>query len=310
MPLPLVPAKEGLGGGVKMRFFRSLCFGLLFLTSNLCASEPIKNPFLYRADGGRSPIYLLGTIHLGVSARELPFYVRMAFERSDILMSEMGPRGFGWAEARMISALFDWTHPWRGLKSRLGPVAWTRLKAISDRKMHYFLNRMEPWFVCLTLGLNLDAFDEGRMDKELAEWGKHKVHRALDSSSELVRDLQSVCTLEDLKSILEDPELERVWAQMQSQARALISAYQEGNEEKIAASEGSGLDERLSQVLLEKRNQTWLPKILAAERSARKSVFVFVGAAHLFGKNGLLELLKTKGYSLSRVISAKDVFQK
>ena len=53
------------------------------------------------------------------------------------------------------------------------------------------------------------------------------------------------------------------------------------------------------QILLTKRNINWIPKIEKAMKE--KSTFIAVGAGHLTGSQGLLELLQTKGYKLSSI---------
>src|SRR5262249_39280008 len=51
--------------------------------------------------------------------------------------------------------------------------------------------------------------------------------------------------------------------------------------------------------LLIQRNRTWLPKIEALF-SRPKPAFVVVGAAHLVGADGLLQMLKAKGYKIEQ----------
>src|SRR5262249_58827888 len=52
--------------------------------------------------------------------------------------------------------------------------------------------------------------------------------------------------------------------------------------------------------LLIDRNRTWLPKIEALF-SRSKPAFVVVGAAHLVGSDGLLQMLKAKGYQIEQL---------
>ena len=47
------------------------------------------------------------------------------------------------------------------------------------------------------------------------------------------------------------------------------------------------------------RTESWLPRILDA--AAGSDVMVAVGAGHLGGARGLLELLHEQGYSLTRL---------
>ena len=52
--------------------------------------------------------------------------------------------------------------------------------------------------------------------------------------------------------------------------------------------------------LLVERNRNWLPK-LEALFSRPGRAFVVVGAAHLVGPDGLIALLKAKGYQVEQV---------
>jgi uncharacterized protein YbaP (TraB family) len=52
-------------------------------------------------------------------------------------------------------------------------------------------------------------------------------------------------------------------------------------------------------VLLDNRNQNWIPKI---EKVAKEKPTLFaVGAAHLPGENGVIALLRKKGYTVEAV---------
>jgi uncharacterized protein YbaP (TraB family) len=53
------------------------------------------------------------------------------------------------------------------------------------------------------------------------------------------------------------------------------------------------------QKLLLDRNRAWLPKIEALF-SRPKSAFVVVGAAHLVGSDGLLAMLRARGYTVAQ----------
>jgi uncharacterized protein YbaP (TraB family) len=54
-----------------------------------------------------------------------------------------------------------------------------------------------------------------------------------------------------------------------------------------------------SRAFLEDRNQRWIPKM--TELMQDKSVFFAVGAAHLAGPEGVIELLIKKGYTLTPI---------
>jgi uncharacterized protein YbaP (TraB family) len=61
-------------------------------------------------------------------------------------------------------------------------------------------------------------------------------------------------------------------------------------------------DEEFSQyddLLLKNRNEKWIPEII--EQAKLKPTFFAVGAAHLGGENGVIALLKQKGYTIQPI---------
>jgi uncharacterized protein YbaP (TraB family) len=67
----------------------------------------------------------------------------------------------------------------------------------------------------------------------------------------------------------------------------------------------SGFTAIESNLLLKDRNIRWLPRM--EEIIQKQSCFIAVGALHLAGENGLIFLLRKKGYTLSPVHNRKDV---
>jgi hypothetical protein len=59
-------------------------------------------------------------------------------------------------------------------------------------------------------------------------------------------------------------------------------------------------DPEMYQRLLVERNRNWLPK-LEALFNRRGRALVIVGAAHLVGPDGLLQTLKSKGYTIEQL---------
>ena len=51
-----------------------------------------------------------------------------------------------------------------------------------------------------------------------------------------------------------------------------------------------------SDIFLYNRNKAWIPKI--EKEISDKQCFIAVGAGHLFGEGGIIDLLKKEGYTL------------
>lgn len=77
----------------------------------------------------------------------------------------------------------------------------------------------------------------------------------------------------------------------------IVALYQQQDISTIY--EISALDETSHNVLLKQRNLSWMNKIENVISS--KSAFIAVGAAHLSGEYGLINLLRAKGYTLTPI---------
>ena len=82
----------------------------------------------------------------------------------------------------------------------------------------------------------------------------------------------------------------------------LIKVYKTEDIEALYATSGEffGYDKDLQSKLLDDRNQNWIPQI--GEFSKDNEVFYAVGAAHLGGEQGVINLLKEAGYCVTPVL--------
>ncbi len=86
----------------------------------------------------------------------------------------------------------------------------------------------------------------------------------------------------------------------QSEFQTMISAYLTEDIialDKVMTSSGMMADYR--SILLDERNKTWIPKIEEAMKT--KSIFVAVGAGHLGGEFGVIQLLREAGYTVEPI---------
>lgn len=81
-----------------------------------------------------------------------------------------------------------------------------------------------------------------------------------------------------------------------------LDAWREGDAKSLEALINTASlesDEKSYDALFTQRNKNWVPKIEALFNNKHKE-FVLVGAGHLFGKDGLIQLLKSKGYTVEQ----------
>jgi len=81
------------------------------------------------------------------------------------------------------------------------------------------------------------------------------------------------------------------------ETREMIDAYCEGDLSVLeAVLEANSSYERIAEVLIYSRNRDWIKPLIDRARNA--SIFVAVGAGHLYGDQGVLNLLRKEGYVL------------
>ena len=135
------------------------------------------------------------------------------------------------------------------------------------------------------------------------------VQRAVDQEKEIlgletVADQTSIFDIipyeeqaKDLADMLTDREsMEELFAFM-------IKTYKEEDISKLYDASADYFSEQELELLLVNRNKSWIPKI--GEIAKEKSTFFGVGAGHLGGENGVINLLKEAGYKVKPVDQVK-----
>ena len=86
-----------------------------------------------------------------------------------------------------------------------------------------------------------------------------------------------------------------------AELKSLIAVYKTQDAEKLFEYSTGQLtsDKEFQSKLLDDRNHAWIPKIEASIKE--KPTFIAVGAAHLGGKIGVINLLREKGYTLKPI---------
>ena len=89
----------------------------------------------------------------------------------------------------------------------------------------------------------------------------------------------------------------------------LVDAYSNQDLEKLAKliNDSDMGGERFQEILLNRRNRNWVEKLKGIMPS--KAVTIAVGAGHLPGKNGVIQLLRKEGYTVKPVAN-KNIKQR
>ena len=85
---------------------------------------------------------------------------------------------------------------------------------------------------------------------------------------------------------------------------SMLNAYKSQQLSKIEAmfnSKDFGMEADNQEVLLDGRNRNWVGQL--KNILPTKNIFMAVGAGHLVGKSGLIELLRKEGYTITPILN-------
>ena len=275
------------------------------LTSPLNAQD---KSFLWRVKSAKGTIYLLGSIHyLKRENYPLKKSIQEAFENSRTLVLEIDPQRDTPERAQQVTlekALYrDGTSLQQNISPQTYQLAEQRARELGIDLLQ--MSQLKPWFVALSLvsvKLQKMGFDPNfGLDLFLADRAK--------KGGKAIRGLE---TLEFQVGLLDQFSL----AEQDSMLRQTLNELDMLDKalEQIVQSWNSGNGRALEQLLLasmknypeiyEKivvdRNRRWLADLVKMLEQGDKAIVV-VGAAHLVGKNGLVELLQQRGYTVEQL---------
>lgn len=265
---------------------------------------------LWKVSSPTNTVYLLGSIHLlnkdiypldtvidGVinQAEVYAFETDMDSLNQDVLAGLMMTKGMYSGDKTLKNSI---------AKSTYQKVA----KALEKQGMAIALfDKFKPWVVALTvLGLQLK---EAEME---AEYGIDKyVHNKSEERGKPTAALEAVTDQINLFSSLSDAAQESLLKQALDGAKggssvkdlnAIVKSWQKGDLkslEKLLQKTYKSDPEFYKRAVTD-RNHNWIPKIEEFLRGNQVHL-ITVGALHLVGKEGVIELLRAKGYSVQQL---------
>ena len=278
-------------------------------------------PLLWKVSDADNSVYLLGSFHL-LKPTDYPLSsdVDAAFKDAESLVFEMTPEEMSSPPLAMQMGQAALRTDGTTLNSELPPETvalldkWLADNAAELQKMGLppqVLQMFEPWFVGLTISIT-EMTKQG-LDPKLgldahlaAQAGKAgKPTAGLETGARQIAFLDGMGKQEQLQFLAEALSQSK---DAKNETAKLHDAWREGNAELLwndmavkMKQEYPGLYQRINVA----RNDAWVPKI--EKRLAdpgTDDTLVVVGALHLLGPDGVVEKLRTKGYTVERVCSA------
>ena len=276
----------------------------------LADAMPFSNGVLWRverADGVAS--YVFGTLHsTDERINTLPEAVSHAFAESRTLAIECildSPAIFKIGRAMLLPAS-------ERLDSLLNSAQVERLKATAAHYQFPFamVTRFKPWGAMILFSLPPDehmrtaggkkALDENLRSQAEAAGKTVLGLETVDEQIETLDGMRPDDQLQMLDSTLEQAgDIERMFASLRDAylARDLVAVYALLNAAKV--DDDTGVVERFEQRLIIDRNRRMVERM--GKLLQQGHVFVAVGALHLPGERGILQLLSNEGYQVTRV---------
>ena len=280
-----------------------LVFGLCGRADELRGQE---KSFLWQVEG-KNRVYILGSIHL-LKKTDGPLkpIIDETFAKAKRVVFEVDLLNDGSEKMQQLVLKRGINLDGKTLQQKISPetlqlaTVWANDLGI-DIKM---LSPFKPWVAGMTMivmQLQKLGYDPNLgVDRLLAERAKqaNKPVSGLESGEFQIE------LLDGLPAILQEMMLRQSFAEMlqfDKSVDSMVRAWRGGD---VGAAEKLFLESMteypaLREKLLDERNRNWLPQIEKL-LTLDDDVLVVVGAAHLVGKNGLIELLKGRGYKMEQ----------
>ena len=164
------------------------------------------------------------------------------------------------------------------------------------------LGPMRPWFAALVLGVQFmvsQGFDPNKgVEQQVLAWAKQNGRR-IESLESIESQLRVFADLTREQEVaLLTVSLQQI-REMPGMLNQLLAAYRKGDLATLEKLLNSSLDTQplLKKRLIADRHRQWLPKIEAMAATGQQH-FIAVGAAHTVGADGIVSMLRAKGYKV------------
>jgi len=256
------------------------------------AQAQLANPSLFRVSGPSGDSFLLGTIHVGVDLSEFPVDVRNLIQKSRVVLPELDMTD---EELSLYQ-----TDPFRAL-AKHNPFFRANLDVQTKARL---MQLGFPDYIVTTLGDSdcgvlapLVEIRAGKIPMDLQvlqiAHANHLPVQALDTNQlrEQARagqdQAQGACSLKQIFSYYTDAQ---ILASLEASDSAEINSYRRGDPIP---------NDELNSPLATIRNRAWIPAVETEVKLGR--AFIAVGQVHLFGSQGLIQLLVQKGYTVTQM---------
>ena len=253
-------------------------------------------PFLWVVPHDAGNSYLFGTMHLGADAeRQLNPVVweKLAETTTFVMEADVGSANpLTMMNAAMLPA-------GQSLDTLLGPQLWQKLvKQVGGTVPEMALKRFKPWFAVVTITQTLlppgTPMDLVFQDKAKSQG---KALHYLETIDEQIKLFDEAMTIALLKDTIREMDKEKT--QLLNLQKAYLKGDTIGAKNLLLDPADMKKYPKLYEVFFYRRNAAWMPTI--EKHIGQGKAFIAVGAGHMLGDKGLIDLLKKKGIHPKRI---------
>jgi uncharacterized protein YbaP (TraB family) len=263
---------------------------------------------LWKVSLGTRTVYLLGSIHL-LTEKDYPLDARMekAFQDADAVVFEVDPDSLQTPSLQAYILQNAMYGEGKTLQTELGDS----LYAIASARAESLgidlgpMNMLKPWLVSITVALA--EMQRMGFDPELGV--EMYFAKKAKAEGKTVLGLETAKYQLGLFATLTDKQqrdfLMHTLAQLtdiEKELPEILAAWKEGRLDDLEAALNKSFVEfpEIYDRLVTQRNQNWVEEI-DKFASGDKTTLMVVGVGHMPGDEGLIELLKKKGYTIEQL---------
>jgi uncharacterized protein YbaP (TraB family) len=288
-----------------------LIFRLVFLAAVFASageSPAQEKSFLWQLQSGKGDIYILGSIHF-LKRQNYPLNptIEKAFDSAKKLVFELDLKSADSGTVQRLTLEKGLHRDGKTLQQNVSAETYS-LAAKRAQELGldiHALSPLKPWMVALTMAslqLQKLGFDPNSgIDRYLAA----RATKAGKPIAGLETAAFQIGLMDQLSASDQESMLRQSLKEMDLLDKGLdqiVRAWAAGDVPALEQLLLKAMREypAVHQKIVVDRNRRWLPEI---ERLIQEgeSALVVVGAAHLVGKEGVIELLKARGYTLEQM---------
>ena len=291
------------------QFFRiaALCL-ILGLPTRMVAGQDDRG-LVYSVQSDKVTLYMAGSIHvMRAEDYPLPEVLDEAYGKSDALIMELDLDDLDPLESSTLIRSLAMAPNGSSLKSLMGEASFNRSRE-SALALGIDLERLasvRPWFAALTvlqISLNQAGYspeigvEQYFLEKAVAD------EKAVDGLETMEQQLNIFASLSDADQGMFLEKTLTELDQLADEIEKLLVAWKTGDVQALEQLLLDSFDEypELFDELVDQRNKAWDRQLTEILRNGDQDYMVIVGAMHLLGEHGVIELLRQRGFKINRL---------